>query len=118
MKAVCPSLVVVHRNVFHDAGKLVEIRRWIDVGAPAAADAVIDFCAAGANGGDHFVGRRKIVACRLFRISAPVGKNDASIPRLHHPGALSAIGNQPGELRIAVDELGVDFRRPHGIVGT
>ena len=117
MVAVGPALVVVHGNVFHHAGKLVEILRRIDVCAPTPSDSVIDFRATGANGGDHLVGWKKIVALRFFGISAPVRKDDAGIPRLYHSGALCVVGNEPGELSVVENELRIDFRRTHCIVG-
>ena len=104
MEAVGPSLVVVHGNVFHHAGKLVGIGRRIDVGAPTAADAVIDLRAAGANGGEHFVGRGEIVTLRFLGVGAPVGKNDAGVARLDHAGTLGGIGNEPGELSVVLLE--------------
>ncbi len=118
MVPVRPTLVVVHGNVFHHAGKLVEILRRIDVGAPTASNSVIDFGAAGANGSDHLVGWSKIVAFRFFGIRFPVGKNNAGIPRFYDSGSLRVVGNEPSELSVAQDEFGVNFRRTHGIVGS
>src|ERR1700683_1942212 len=78
---------------------------------------LINFRAGGANGGDHLVAGSKIVTLRFFRISPPMGKNDAGISPLHHSGALRFVGNEPGEFSIGENELGIDFCGTHGIVG-
>ena len=51
VKSVRPSLVIVHGDMFHDVGILVEIRRRIDVVcAPTATDAVVHLAAGFVNG--------------------------------------------------------------------
>ena len=105
METVRPALVVVHGDMFHHVGKLVEIGRRIDIGAPAASDAVIDLRSDGANGGEHLVGRSKVVARGLFGIGTLVGKDDAGIARFHHTHTLRGVGNKPGEFPVGLFEF-------------
>ena len=118
MEAVRPALVVVHGNVFHDIGKLVEIVRWVDVRTPTASDAVVNLRSASSNRGNHLVAGSKIVAFGFLRICALIRKDDAGIPRLHNPGALRFVGNEPSKFSIAKNEFGIDLCGTHGIVGS
>ena len=116
MEPVCPSLVVMHGNVLHHVGILVEIGWRAKVGAITASHAIVDFRAAGSNGGERLIGRTEIVALGLFGVGAHVGEDDARIARLHHPGALRGIGNQVRQFLVCVYELRIDIRWTHQIV--
>ena len=98
MKAIPPSLVVMHGDVLHHIGKLIEICGRLSIAAKAPSHAVINF------------------ALRLFRIGAPIRKNDARIPRHHQLGALLRDRHQPFQQWIVIHEFGIEFGRPHEIV--
>src|SRR5262249_52983081 len=116
VKAVRPTLVVMHGDVLDHIGELLWISGWICVGAKAAPDAVVNFRPAGANACKHFVCRAEVVALRFLRIGRPVRKNDAGVSCLHYGRSLTIVRNQPSEQSALYLEFGVEFRRPHKIV--
>ena len=105
VEPVRPALVVMHRNMLGHVGKLIEVSRRSHIGAPTASHAVINLRPACTNRGQHFIGRTKIVAFRLFRIGVRIRKEDASVARLHNSGALRGIWNQIGQVFVCVLEF-------------